>query len=274
LIYANPRMTQASFTQFYDCEYRQLYHGKEHPIADLYKKNIRRGQRISAFLRDASVNLEGRRVLEVGCGAGGILSHFRDEFHCEVKGCDFGSQGVEYGVSHHGLDLEVGTLASMTLPWKPDIIIYSHVLEHVLSLRDECMRIREVLSDDGTVYIEVPSVKGIRQNYDWDFLELLQNAHTFHFTLTTLTNLMCQCGFELLCGNEFTQSAFKKSPLLPQDCTLVSDYECTMRFLKSTERNRAFGQIFNRLRRLPRRLAVSCIDRLGLTHTVKRILRK
>ncbi len=274
LIYTNPRMTQASYAQFYDCEYRRLYQGKEHPIADLYEKNLWRGKRISAFLREAGVNMEGKRVLEVGCGAGGILAHFRDVFHCQVKGCDYGSQGVEYGVNHHGLDLEVGTLESITLPWKPDIIIYSHVLEHILSLREECARIREILCDDGTVYIEVPSVKGIRQNYKWDFLRLLQNAHVFHFTLTTLTNLMGQCGFELHLGNEFTQSVFKKSSLLPKECAVVNDYACAMRFLKSTERKRVLGQFFQSLKRLPLRFAIFCINCLGLTSTVKRILKR
>lgn len=253
LIYTNPRMNQSSYAQFYDCEYRQLYHGAEYPIDELYKKTLTRGKRISSFLKNASLEILGKRVLEVGCGAGGILSHFRDEFNCEIKGCDFGSQGVEYGVKQHGLDLEVGDLKSISLSWKADIIIYSHVLEHILDLKSEFERVNEILADDGILYIEVPSVKGIRQNYDFDFLRYLQNAHTYHFTLTTLSNLMHQHGFELITGNEFTQAAFKKTENV--STSLVNDYEATVRFLKSTEfHRRFFGKYYCKMKKFGLRL--------------------
>ncbi len=268
LVYTSPRMTLSSYAQFYDSEYRQLYHGKEHPIADLYKENLDRGRKISNYLREAGIEIRGKRVLEVGCAAGGILAYFRDHFDCQVKGCDFGSEGVDFGVTQQGLDLEVGTLDSINIPWKPDIIIYSHVMEHVLDLKQECARIHKTLDDLGVVYIEVPSTKGIRQQYDGDFLKLLQNAHTYHFTLASLTNLMKQCGFSLVLGNEYTRSVFKRQPNIDPNAKLENDYESVMKFLRTTESK------VNSLPRKARRFAIACIDSIGLTATVKKLVKR
>lgn len=267
LIYTNPRMNQEAYAAFYDCEYRPLYQGKEHTILELYERNIRRGKQISKFIISSGRNVKGIRVLEVGCGAGGILAHFRDAYGCEIKGCDYGTGGIKFGVEERGLDLQKGNLQAIILKWKPDLIIYSHVFEHILDLQNECRMIRDALDDRGMVYIEVPSVKNIRTNYKWDFLLLLQNAHTYHFTLTTLSNVMTKNGFRLYRGNEFAKSLFvKENP----STSYISDFASVMDFLKRTERMHLIGK----LRVSPRRIATSFLDTLGLTQTVKKMLGK
>jgi len=249
LIFSTPRMDQASYAAFYDREYRPLYMGKAYSADAVWEKTSRRGARIAAFLRPGGAELVGKRILEVGCGAGGALAHFRDRFNCEVKGCDFGTEGLTYGRVNHGLDLTIGTIGSIPAiqqGWRADVIIYSHVLEHILDLHEECERIRHALADDGLVYIEVPSVKGIRHNYTWDFLRYLQNAHTYHFSLTTLLNLMQRHGFQLIRGNEFTQAVFRMDAQEQGDAThLVNDYTPVMRFLKATERQRPFRHVLH-----------------------------
>lgn len=250
LIYTNPRMNQEAYAAFYDCEYRPLYDGKEHPIQQLYERNIQRGKQISEFIIRSGRNVKGIRVLEVGCGAGGIVAHFRDAYGCEIKGCDFGTEGIKFGVEHHDLDLEEGDLQSIMLKWKPDLIIYSHVYEHILDLQKECRMIRDSLDDKGMVYMEVPSVKNIRNNYKWDFLLLLQNAHTYHFTLTTLSNVMKKNGFRLYKGNKFVKSLFvQDSP----STNYTNDFDSVMDFLKRTERMHLIGK----LRVSPRKTAIS-----------------
>jgi 2-polyprenyl-3-methyl-5-hydroxy-6-metoxy-1,4-benzoquinol methylase len=272
LVYTNPRMTQEAYARFYDLEYRPLYHGRDHPASDLFAMNYARGRLIADYLipalRGVGRSLNGLRILDVGCGAGGAIAYLRDSHDCIVHGIDFGSEGIAFGSTHAGLSLSVGDLESAHLPWRPDVILYSHVFEHVLDLSRECRLISQTLAPGGLLYIEIPSVKNIRANYEWDFLRLLQNAHTYHFTLRTLTNVLRRHGFTLENGTEYVRSLFRFTGTA--NSSYDSDYEDVRRFLARTERLRFVGKHLS----LPRRAVLGALDALGLKSRIKRILRR
>ena len=148
--------------------------------------------------------------MEVGCGAGGILAAFRDRGF-DVQGLDVAADRLAYGRERHRLDLVAGTLAEVEPGRRPDLVIYSHVLEHVLDVGGELDRLRGVLAPGGIVYLEVPGIKRLDAGYEDDFLRYLQNAHCYHFSLVTLTNLLAGHGFERLAGDELVRSAFRLS---------------------------------------------------------------
>ena len=137
LIYTNPRMTQLSYNEFYNTEYRKLYGGTEKANELFFSRQQAKGKRIHDFLTtDSLINSEKLFVLEVGCGAGGILHYFKNKGNV-VKGIDLGKEYINYGREKYNLDLETGTLENLLLKRKPDLIIYSHVLEHILDLETE-----------------------------------------------------------------------------------------------------------------------------------------
>jgi 2-polyprenyl-3-methyl-5-hydroxy-6-metoxy-1,4-benzoquinol methylase len=160
----------------------------------------------------------GRRVLEVGCGAGGILNHFR-QIGAEVKGCDLGSEYLQYGATRHGLDLVHGPIDAVSDIEKFDLIIYSHVFEHLLHPRAELLKIARRLAPQGVLYIEVPGIHNIRRQYRCDFLRLLQHAHVLHFTLTTLNKLLEQGGFAMRKGTEYVQAIYEITPNSDSDAS-------------------------------------------------------
>lgn len=233
MVYSNPRMTAASYAAFYDCEYRQLYHGKDIPYESLYQEQLTNsGPRVSGLLKEFGFEPFGKRVLEVGCGAGGILAHIRDLYGCDVVGCDYGREALEYGKKKAKLDLRVGSLAEVELPWKADLIIYSHVFEHVMDPKVETQLMRDSLAADGVIYVEIPSIRAIKDRYQNDFLRLLQNAHTFHFTQRSLRNVFSRYGFECLAGNEMAACIFKYTGAANE---FVSDYSSILEFLHRAE---------------------------------------
>jgi len=212
LIATNPRMTEASYREYYDHEYRIL-HDRESTPLQAFARERRRGEEIHRYLHEnRALPAEPRSsfVVEVGCGAGGILGAFQSRGYT-CCGLDIASARLEYGRTRHGLDLRAETLVEAELPRAPDLVIYSHVLEHVLDVGEELGRLREVLAPDGTVYIEVPGVKRLDLVYEHDFLRYLQNAHVHHFSLRTLTNLLEKHGFERVAGDERARSAFRVS---------------------------------------------------------------
>ena len=73
-------MTQKSYNQFYDIEYRKLYVGKEVATKEFFRNQYYRGKRIYQYLENnLKINLTNQKVLEVGIGAGGILQYFKEK---------------------------------------------------------------------------------------------------------------------------------------------------------------------------------------------------
>ena len=241
LIQTNPRMNQDSYSQFYRQEYRKLYNGVEIPTEGFFAVEYKRGRAIYDYLIRKNI-LPGLSlrpfVLEVGCSAGGILHYFREK-GCRVKGVDLDEEYVQYGRERHHLDLSVGTIHDVALCDTPDIIIYADVLEHILSPSSELIRVRQILSGQGVLYVELPGVKNLFPFYR-DFIRLLQNAHTFHFSLATLVNLLELHGFRLVAGDEAIRSVFQKAEPSAHTVEIKNDYVSAMCYLKRWEKLRMF----------------------------------
>ena len=153
LIQTNPRMTQESYNQFYDIEYRKLYTGKIIPTEEFFRNQYYRGKRIYHYLENnLGISLTNLRILEVGTGAGGILYYFK-EMGNKICGCDLDSKYIDFGRKNYNLNLYFGAVDDIDMPWKPDIVIYSHVIEHLLNPIDELIKLKSFIGKNSYIYI-------------------------------------------------------------------------------------------------------------------------
>ena len=242
LIQNNPRLNQESYLDFYENMYRKFISGKNEASENFFEKEYNRGKEIIHFLTESNVIKKYTKnlfIFEVGCGAGGILKAFKDQ-NFTVQGCDLDKEYLEYGRKNHNLNLHDGTLNQINFEKSPDIIIYSHVLEHILNPVEELSQIYDVLDDNGYLYIEVPGVKNIIKSHEMNFLHYLHYHHVYHFTLTTLKNLLNLKGFRLIYGNNFIKSVSKKSVLSKSHIIIKNDYNAAINYLKRIEKLRRF----------------------------------
>ena len=278
LIQTNPDMREVDYTDFYINHYRHLY------IADLvgepasfFKEEYWRGQAIVEYVTKHGDLKPGALVVEVGCGAGGILHAFKTAGF-RVIGTDLGEYNLAYGRSR-GLDLRFGNLFELRLTEAPSLIIYSHVLEHIREPGRTLQQVRELLSVDGYLYIEVPGVLDVRRNvFQGDFLKTFHLAHVYNFSLTTLTNLVTKHGYSLVAGNEEVRSLFK-----PGKCsiTAASDYATISKYIKDTEARRhlyRFRFIIKGYIKAPilwvRVAVIESLKTIGLYEKIKKILNR
>jgi SAM-dependent methyltransferase len=238
LLITTPMMTQSSLNLFYLEDFDALCRGNK--SADLYRfpSQYWRGKRIINFIRnyDPSFSFKSTFVLEVGCGAGGILLAFRN-LGAQVKGFDIGPD-LKYGISKHGLCLEHGTIDDYHEGRKPDIIIYSHVLEHLPHPHEELRKIKELCHERTLVYIEVPGILSMHKS-DGDFLRYLLNIHLYCFSLGTLNNLLSMNGFTLVSGDEQIKSLFVSTP--PKEFKSFNFYYENMTYLRKMESRRRWN---------------------------------
>lgn len=205
----SPRLSRESLIRFYADDYRPIYVGSKKANSAFFNNQINHGKFIFRYLQnDCDLNKD-TVVFDIGCGAGGTLVPFKD-YGCKTFGCDYGINYLEYGRSN-GLTLENGNYIELEKHGKANIIILSHVLEHLENPLEDLKKIHEFLcADDCLVYIELPGIFHIHRSY-MELLFFFQNAHLFHFTLKTLNWIMQKSGYSPVKGDQFIHALYKKN---------------------------------------------------------------
>jgi 2-polyprenyl-3-methyl-5-hydroxy-6-metoxy-1,4-benzoquinol methylase len=205
LVRADPYYNAATLQSFYNNEYRVIYDDEfyKNPAMFSQKFNNRRkhGKSIAnEILQNGGVSdFVGKKVFDIGCSLGGILAAFQ-EAGADCYGCDFNEKYVSYGNSR-GLHLSVGDYSTLAKNGAADIIIVNHVLEHIANPAEFLRGIRDMLKDDGLLFVAVPLIENIGCNYRSNLFLYLQNAHVFYYTMMTLKAIMQNSGYEIVSEN-------------------------------------------------------------------------
>jgi len=268
LVQQNPKMSQESYNELYEKEYRDLYDGESDDGAAenyFFYQHMRGKDIFDYIVNNEGKSFCGKRVLEIGCGAGGILKYFQEQGN-EVFGIDPAPDYVKCG-SEHGLSLEVATLQTAKIPWKPDLVIYNNVMEHLINPVTELKQLSTLINKDTLLYIGVPNLKSINKNYGSDLLKFIEIAHTFYFTLVTLQNVLSVAGYSFLRGIEGMgiRAIFMPTVQSNNKEVIKNDYEQTVLFLKNAEKYRFFPTP-TKIIFWAKRLFVVFLKKTGLFH--------
>ena len=138
-------------------------------------------------------NNKSAKILDIGCGNGGLIQILKERGYKNVVGLDpsetcvntMRNKGLE---AHHG-----GLFSKNQLDNIFDLIILSHVLEHIYDLTNSVRNLKELLNSEGLVYVETPNATKypeyyIVPNYYFD------TEHINHFSKLHHQNLFENCG--------------------------------------------------------------------------------
>lgn len=186
----NPRMNDQDYADYYTTEYYGQYqpHPKRQPSPTSGSdRAIQIGNDLQPWLQNST------RVLEVGCGPGGNLIELKNRGITELTGLEPSVECSEI-LQSHGIQCLNGVLSDVDIldtagPF--DVLILSHMLEHFVDPASALRRIRNLLADDGLLYILVPNI------YDGDYRRQFTVPHTFYFSPNTLQFLLYNSGFAI-----------------------------------------------------------------------------
>jgi len=224
-------LSGASLGEFYAEDFPALHRSSKVPTDEKFEDRRKYAASIARWLSAHGIP-KGRRLLDVGYSSGGILQgvidHGFDGYGVEIN------QDYASYAKNKGLKVEVGTLESVLSKVEPEIVTYCQVLEHIPDLHRELSTLRDSITGDALVYLEVPGIKKLWPTYHFDFLRSLQLAHIWYFSLETLTALMSRYGFRLVTGDQTVRALFA---LDAEQATSVrgSDYDSALRALRRSE---------------------------------------
>ena len=204
LVRTDPRLDEKSYTHFYTHHYRDLYQRPGNSIQEVFNSQKNNAERRFLFITNNMALSEKSRVLELGCGAGWNLLEFHQKNHF-VKGYDYNSDYLTTGRTN-GLDLSFGGIEdALASNERYDLVILSHVVEHLLDPIGLMGRVRTLLNDRGVVFVEVPSVLNVRRK----LMKYFQSAHTYSFTPETLNFVMTNAAYESIAVSNLIESLWK-----------------------------------------------------------------
>jgi len=219
LMATSPRMLGESMALYYDQIYHPLVVGL--PLGETEKDIVteKLGEDIYRYIR-SEVQVShgmGLSLFELGCANGGNLLSIRDmakkdEIECKLYGAEFETHNVETAKANNIRMFQGGIEKPIEANLKFDIVIMSHVLEHLNDIQGTLKATKELLNPDGLLYIEVPGLMSptfMQQNYRNDFLDYLVHAHTYHFNIKSIEYTLSLNGFEMIKGDEKVRGLFR-----------------------------------------------------------------
>jgi SAM-dependent methyltransferase len=137
-------------------------------------------------------------IADIGCGKGQWVKYLRDHGYPHACGVELDSRMVMLAQQQA---LPVFEGSALNLPFKPDsvdVIIYLHILEHLLNPRHVIQSAWKCLKKNGYVFIEVPNDLKYSEARVFDFFWLATIEHINHFSRRYLEILLETESFEFI----------------------------------------------------------------------------
>lgn len=189
-----PRRTNLSKVNidYYNSTYVDSYSHREKKYIKRFKKNI-------LWLRKYK-NIVNAKFLDIGCGAGALLSIVKKDYSSNIYGIDANAYLVKLCKKRK---LGIIKKASMDrLPFENDMfdcITCFDVLEHSLKFKRNMLEIKRVLRANGVLILQSPNHESLMRYACGDLWDWWSPPdHLIHFSRKTLCAALSDYGFILL----------------------------------------------------------------------------
>jgi SAM-dependent methyltransferase len=195
----------------------------------------------------ALIPTSAKRVLDVGCGAGGFGAVIKRERGCEVWGLEPEADAAAGAATRLDRVIQGLFTEDSGLPVKSfDCIVFNDVLEHILDPGRALVYARSLLRDGGAIVASIPNIGHFPTVWrlairgEWEYTErgILDKTHLRFFTRSSIRAMFESSGYRLswLEGiNDYCQ-------LIPADRALWRYYKLLSLFPKRGIRDMRYLQ--------------------------------
>lgn len=188
----------------YDLYYNQMskYEDKDTASGGGLDEIDRARLNIAAGIIEENCPNKSVSILDIGCANGGLLNCLNEKGYKNLTGIDITKICVE-NVKKAGFNAFFGGIFNLDEldNNKYDVVILSHVLEHVYDLQKTAENLKQLLNPNGIIYIEVPDASRYANYFVVPFY-YFDCEHINHFDINALKNLFEDADFKCSTFNE------------------------------------------------------------------------
>jgi 2-polyprenyl-3-methyl-5-hydroxy-6-metoxy-1,4-benzoquinol methylase len=194
MIYASPFVVDEELNNYYS---HMSNYEHSHTDVGYSEEDINKSKRQFKYIKSKLNN--HKSLLDIGCAIGYTLSLFKNDGFSTL-GLEPSAKNKKIAKDRYDVDVETRFLDKDGLDGKVfDVVILSHVAEHLKHPMDIFKNIRTILSEDGLIFIETPDIDYFNEQdlYQFSF------EHINYFNTNSTKNLLQRAGFELVDSNVF-----------------------------------------------------------------------
>ena len=213
--YATPLPDQSAYDRFYrdDSKYADAATGTGSGAQAWDDQRLEEtAHELAAFAPDKSTH-----IVDVGCGAGGLLRWLAKLGYTNLTGIDPAPACADATGAIPGVKGITGSLFALPAIEPAGLIVLSHVLEHVRDVAAAVEGLKTITRPGGRVYAEVPNASQYAEFLVAPFLDF-NTEHINHFSVGTLKRLFASGGWKIVA---FGSKAISSSPTAKYPCAWV-----------------------------------------------------
>lgn len=210
LIFIHPQPTQEEIKSLYEKDYftssdlRMRPHGRGEYFQSVESKKENKiyRNRLALF----SKYVPKGKLLEIGCGPGHFLLHAKLD-GWDVTGIEISEFAAEHARKEFKLNVITGTVDDVTIQDHSfNVIFMGDLLEHISNPKMFLAKIKNYLSDEGILFVEIPSVtNGLYGRFGNYFLKIMGKIkyinlppyHLFEYTPNNCMFLFESSGYKI-----------------------------------------------------------------------------
>lgn len=191
LILQNPQPVRDALAARYDNEYFAYEIENEESFFNL----MLLGLKDSGFFTDIAPGLPGKkRILDVGCATGRLLSHFK-QLGWETAGAELCLESVEYGNRTYNVNIQASPMEDAGFSDSSFSAVHaSHLIEHVDDPSKFAEEVARVLVPGGVFICVTPSTDGFQARLFQSSWRSAIPDHVTLFNKKTLRHLLAESG--------------------------------------------------------------------------------
>ncbi len=156
-------------------------------------------ERLNTIRSKLEIPFDKKNVLDVGCGYGHLLYAVKKNCGSRVRGVEPSAEIAAVGEKYFDIEITPEVLENFKAEDKYNIILCSHTLEHVDNPISFLKKLKELLAEEGLIYIEVPNV--MKPTGGFKLKNFFYSEHLQTFSERNLEILLNRCGLEVVAYN-------------------------------------------------------------------------
>ena len=189
-VYLNPRPDDEELSKFYP----EAFYSAPTVISK-FASDFLHGSK----LREVYQIKKNGRILDVGCGDGGLLFAFKLR-GWKTFGVDTSEEACRRAMNILGGNVNNCSLNGCSFPDRYfDVVFLNHVIEHMPHPHEELIEIGRILKDDGVFLVSTPNIDSYQFEVTKDkWLHLDIPRHLIFYSPNTISILLRSVGFEVV----------------------------------------------------------------------------
>ncbi len=229
MVYTTPFVNDEELNNYYSYMSSYEYDNNDNLYPKTHmKRSLQQFEYIKNFINNHN------SVLDIGCAIGYTLSLFKDAGY-KTLGLEPSAKNKQIAKEKYDVEVETRFLDKDGLDGRIfDVVMLSHVAEHLKYPLDIFKNIKNVLNDDGLLFIENPDI----DLFDEQDLYQFFFEHINYFNIDSTKNLLYKAGFELVDSKIFYNDK-STAPFYPTLGTLWKKSDKNYEIENYYEKNRA-----------------------------------